>query len=222
MISPLIGRLGSSGGGVFCGAYLLAHLGDMLRDTLLVVAEFVQHLRQQLRHLLGGNERPAPEHVALGRQQAGGRPAALRVARVDIGTLVGIDAHGDELLVDVLRDGIVAKRLLVHRLAEWHQLAYSERKTGLFCFCASAKTSSPQGRQAISVMGVYVFPFGSNSWRESGFNPERQRLVYSMRCGVAWGGNVAAVLLSARYSSAPACLSILTIRNVMGTSRQLK
>ena len=57
-----------------CGvllAELLTQSGNMLSDPGLLVAVRVEHLREQLRHAIGGDARAAPEYIALSREHTG-------------------------------------------------------------------------------------------------------------------------------------------------------
>ena len=119
-----------SGKGLGVRDRTLDHLGLLHH----VVVFFVIGIRDRKQHALEAGTSvvivrrkisSTVKRLAVGSEESRQRPAALSadrtdgdlVAAVDVGTLVAIDLHGDETLVDDLRDFGIVVGLAVHDVA---------------------------------------------------------------------------------------------------------
>ena len=118
---------------------LVQRLGDVLANGFRVARRFGAVLAVQPGHVarhreeagaavrvvLGRKVRPAEEHVTVGGEERGERPAALAgerlhralVARVHVRALVAIHLDADEVAVQEFREVPVLVRLTVHHVA---------------------------------------------------------------------------------------------------------
>ena len=106
---------GGDAGGVF--AALAEDVVGLLVEFGFAVGVGTAHFVQHRQELVGGQVGGAGDVAAVGSEEGGGGPAAHVVAGVDVGAVVGVDPHGDEVFVDEAGHLGVAVSMGVHFVA---------------------------------------------------------------------------------------------------------
>lgn len=86
-------------------------------DPALVGRVEIKDGPQNFSHLLRWNVGAARDYFPFTIEESGSRPSAEIIAAINIGTLVGINADGDEALVDCANDNRIRVGCLVHHMA---------------------------------------------------------------------------------------------------------
>ncbi len=105
---------------------------------------------------------PAKERLALGREEHGERPAALRahglgrglIELVDIGAFLAVDLHVDEQLVHQRRGFGIGEALVVHHMAPVARGVADGEQDRLVLGLGLGEASGPQGRQCDRIVLV--------------------------------------------------------------------